>query len=106
MFSTVVLAAAIFYSGVAQPLPSMFLVFFFISKMSLSGTEHTRHQSEALLSPGPSPSKAERVPPPRVPSSTTSRIFVFSAAFLRGFLAGGGVYAASGSDHISGYTSL
>lgn len=36
----------------------------------------------------------------------TSLIFAFSTAFLRGFLAGGGVYAASGSDHISGYTSL
>lgn len=43
---------------------------------------------------------------PLVPSSITSLIFVFSAAFLRGFLAGGGVYAASGSAHISGYTSL
>lgn len=43
---------------------------------------------------------------PLVPSSITSLIFAFSAEFLRGFFAGGGVYAASGSAHISGYTSL
>lgn len=52
------------------------------------------------------PLKAEMALPPLVPSSMTSLIFAFSAAFLRGFLAGGGVYAASGSAHISGYTSL
>lgn len=39
---------------------------------------------------------------PRVPSSITSLILAFSAEFLRGFFAGGGVYAASGSAHISG----
>lgn len=43
---------------------------------------------------------------PLVPSSITSLIFAFSCVFLRGFFAGGGVYAASGSPHISGYTSL
>lgn len=58
------------------------------------------------LAAGSKTLKPESVFPPLVPSSMTSLIFAFSAAFLRGFLAGGGVYAASGSDHISGYTSL
>lgn len=133
-----------------QPLPSMFLVFFFISNMSLSGTQHTSHQwgtqrahgavicglakvppdckcdckdqeeksifltllqpnllkTAGRLDVGSKSLKPESVFPPLVPSSMTSLIFAFSAAFLRGFLAGGGVYAASGSDHISGYTSL
>lgn len=79
--------------------------------MSLSGTQHTSHQwvSDIIsakragrLAGGSKSRKPESVFPPLVPSSMTSRIFAFSAAFLRGFLAGGGVYAASGSDHISG----